>query len=105
MKTLSIEEAMEVEASPEAIGDEKMDKHRKFGPFGKLHNIGVALRTSSQLLEAFYEAQRQNAPSVPVLTWVQNVSTRWQSDEAMASHALLRRGALIECSPLLRNAG
>jgi hypothetical protein len=53
---LSVEEAMEVEASPEAIRDEypdaevttakKMDKHRKFGPFGKLHNIGVALRTS-----------------------------------------------------------
>jgi hypothetical protein len=71
-----------------------MDKHRKFGPFGKLHNIGVALRTSSQLLEDFYEAQRQTAPTETLLTWVQNVCTRWQSDEAMASRALLKRTAL-----------
>jgi hypothetical protein len=69
-------------------------KYRKFGPFGKLHNIGVALRTSSQLLEDFYEAQRQTAPTEPVLTWAQNVCTRWQSDEAMASRALLKCTAL-----------
>lgn len=73
---------------------EKMEQHRKAGPFGKLHNIGVALRTSSQLLEAFYEAQRQTAPCEPIVTWIQNVSTRWQSDEAMASRALLKRAAL-----------
>ncbi|KAM5350163.1 hypothetical protein ACJ41O_006668 [Fusarium nematophilum] len=79
---------------PEIINAEEVDKYRKFGPFGKLHNIGIALRTNSQLLEDFYEAQRQTAPTEPVLTWVQNVCTRWQSDEAMASRALLKRAAL-----------
>lgn len=100
----SMEESFELETvpedsqdqypRPEIINTEEVDKHRKFGPFGKLHNIGIALRTSSQLLEDFYEAQRQTAPAEPVLTWVQNVCTRWQSDEAMASRALLKRTAL-----------
>lgn len=79
---------------PEIINAEEVDKYRKFGPFGKLHNIGIALRTNSQLLEDFHEAQRQTAPTEPVLTWVQNVCTRWQSDEAMAWRALLKRAAL-----------
>ncbi|OAQ58230.1 ribonuclease H-like protein [Pochonia chlamydosporia 170] len=79
---------------PEIVNADKMEKYRKYGPFGKLHNIGIALRTSSQLLEDFHEAQRQTAPDEPVLTWVQNVCTRWQSDEAMASRALLKRSAL-----------
>ncbi|KAL9561335.1 hypothetical protein ACKAV7_014690 [Fusarium commune] len=79
---------------PEIINAEEMDTYRKYGPFGKLHNIGIALRTSSQLLEDFYEAQRQTAPTEPVLAWIQNVCTRWQSDEAMASRALLKRSAL-----------
>ncbi|KAM4063985.1 ribonuclease H-like protein [Hirsutella rhossiliensis] len=100
----SMEEGFEVETVPEGsqdqdvlpdiINGEEVDKYRKFGPFGKLHNIGIALRTSSQLLEVFYEAQRQTAPTEPILTWVQNVCTRWQSDEAMASRALLKRTAL-----------
>lgn len=42
----------------------------------------------------FDEAQRQTAPDEPVLAWVQNVCTRWQSDEAMACRALLKRSAL-----------
>lgn len=102
--SIEVDEALEMAASTEAIRDEypnpdvviaeKMDKHRKFGPFGKLHNIGVAFRTSSQLLETFHEAQRQTVPAEPVLTWVHNVGTRWQSDEAMASRALLKRAAL-----------
>ncbi|OBS16232.1 hypothetical protein FPOA_13037 [Fusarium poae] len=100
----SVDENPELEIIPEEdqdecpvpgiINAEQVDKYRKFGPFGKLHNIGVALRTSSQLLEDFYEAQRQTAPTEPVLTWAQNVCTRWQSDEAMASRALLKRTAL-----------
>ncbi|EFZ03855.2 hAT family dimerization domain protein [Metarhizium robertsii] len=100
----SLEEDFELEATPEGSQDqcpvpdiinaEGMDKYRKFGPFGKLHNIGIALRTSSQLLEDFHEAQRQTTPTEPVLAWVQNVCTRWQSDEAMASRALLKRSAL-----------
>ncbi|KAK4078867.1 hypothetical protein Purlil1_11805 [Purpureocillium lilacinum] len=86
----STDEIFEVETVPElsqdrlpfteVINAEKMDKYRKFGPFGKLHNIGIAFRTSSQLLEDFHEAQRQTAPAEPVLTWAQNVCTRWQSD-------------------------
>ncbi|KAM5349991.1 hypothetical protein ACJ41O_006496 [Fusarium nematophilum] len=55
---------------PEIINAEEVDKYRKFGPFGKLHNIGIALRTNSQLLEDFYEAQRQTAPTE---TYVLNV--------------------------------
>jgi hypothetical protein len=53
----SVEEALELETIPEESQDqylvpevmnaEEMNKYRKFGPFGKLHNIGVALRTSS----------------------------------------------------------
>ncbi|KAG6989236.1 putative AC transposase [Fusarium oxysporum f. sp. conglutinans] len=100
----SVDENPELEIIPEEdqdecpvpgiINAEQVDKYGKFGPFGKLHNIGVALRMSSQLLEDFYEAQRQTAPTEPVLTWAQNVCTRWQSDEAMASRALLKRTAL-----------
>lgn len=99
-----MDEALELETDPEksqdqypvpeTINAEEVDKYRKFGPFGKLHNIGVALRTSSQLLEDFYDAQRQTPPTEPVLAWVQNVCTRWQSDEAMTSRALLKRTAL-----------
>jgi hypothetical protein len=61
-----VDEVLEIAASPEVVRDEyldldiiiadKVDKHRKFRPFGKLHNIGVAFRTSSQLLETFYKA-------------------------------------------------
>ncbi|KAJ6436118.1 C6 transcription factor [Purpureocillium lavendulum] len=79
---------------PKVINAEELDKYRKFGPFGKLHNIGVAFRMSSQLVEDFREAQRQANPAEPVLSWVQNGCTRWQSDEAMALRALLKRSAL-----------
>ncbi|KAH7471429.1 hypothetical protein FOMA001_g13061 [Fusarium oxysporum f. sp. matthiolae] len=102
--TPSMEEDLELETAPEHSQEqcqvpeisnaEEMDTYRKYGPFGKLHNIGIALRTSSQLLEDFYEAQRQTAPTEPVVAWIQNVCTRWQSDEAMASRALLKRSAL-----------
>jgi hypothetical protein len=71
-----------------------VDKYRKFGPFGNVHNIGIALRTSSQLLEDFYEAQRQTAPNEPALVWVQNFCNCWQSEEAVVSPALLKRTAL-----------
>ncbi|KAJ3495227.1 hypothetical protein NLG97_g3547 [Lecanicillium saksenae] len=81
-------------AVPNIINAATMEKYRKFGPFGKLHNLGISFRTSSQSLEGFHEAQRQTTPDEPVLTWIQNVCTRWQSDEAMASRALLKRSAL-----------
>jgi hypothetical protein len=61
---------------PEMVDAVKMEKYRQCGPFRKLHNIGIALRESSQLLEDFHEAQRQTAPDEPVLAWVQNVCTR-----------------------------
>jgi hypothetical protein len=40
------------------ITPESLDQYRKDGPFGKLHNIGVHLRQSSQLQQAFREAQK-----------------------------------------------
>jgi hypothetical protein len=59
----SMDESLELETVPEESQDQypvpeifntgEVDKYRKFGPFGKLHNIGIALRTSSQLLEDF----------------------------------------------------
>ena len=79
------EESQDGYPLPEIINAEEVDKYRKSGPFGKLHNIGIALRTSSRLLEDCYEAQRQTAPAEPVLTWVQNICTRWQSDEVMTA--------------------
>jgi hypothetical protein len=36
---------------------ESFDRYRKDGPFGKLHNIGVHLRQSGQLQQAFQDAQ------------------------------------------------
>jgi hypothetical protein len=62
--TPSLEEDCELGAAPEESQDqchvpdiinaERLDKYRKFGPFGKLHNIGIALRTSSQLLVSLF---------------------------------------------------
>jgi hypothetical protein len=72
-------------APPINIITEFFGRYRKNGPFGKLHNIGVYLRQSSQLKSAFLDAQR---PSPTSLSWVHNVATRWLSDYAMASRAL-----------------
>lgn len=66
----SLEESKDEYPVPNVINAKEVDKYCKFGPFGKLYNIGVALRTSSQLLEEFYEAQRQTFSTEPVLTWV-----------------------------------
>jgi hypothetical protein len=70
---------------------ESLDRYRKDGPFGKLHNIGVHLRQSSQLQQAFQDAQQ---PCNTPLAWVHNVATRWSSDYAMAIRALQLRGPL-----------
>lgn len=67
--------------------------YSKRGPFGKLHNLGNAFSASSQLAEIFAEAQRQIHPEYH-LNWVQNVTTRWQSDEAMAARAIKERESL-----------
>jgi hypothetical protein len=73
------------------ITPESFDRYRKNGPFGKLHNIGVHLRQSSQLQQAFRNFQQPcNIP----LAWVHNVATRWSSDYAMAVRALQLRGPL-----------
>jgi hypothetical protein len=40
-------------APPTYITTESLNRYRKYGPFGKLHNIGVHFRQSSQLLQAF----------------------------------------------------
>jgi hypothetical protein len=41
------EESQEQYLIPEVINAKEIDRHCKFRPFGKLYNIGVALRTSS----------------------------------------------------------
>jgi hypothetical protein len=78
-------------ASPIHITAEFLNHYRKTGPFGKLHNIGVHFRQSSQLLQAFRDAQQ---PCNTPLAWVHNVATRWSSDYAMATRALELRGPL-----------
>ncbi len=53
---IALEEGQDECAVLEIINAETMEKHRKFGPFGKLHNLGIAFRTSSQSLEGFHKA-------------------------------------------------
>jgi hypothetical protein len=56
-----------------SITPESFNRYRKDGPFGKLHNIGVHLRQSSQLQQAFRDSQQPyNTP----LAWVHNMATR-----------------------------
>jgi hypothetical protein len=74
------------------ITSESLDRYRKDGPFGKLHNIGVHLRQSSQLQQAFRDSQQ---PCNTLFAWVHNVATRWSSDYAMATRALQLRGPFI----------
>jgi hypothetical protein len=80
-------------AVPNRITTQSLQRYRKNGPFGKLHNIGAHLRRSSQLKQLFYEAQRSVSGDRP-LAWVQNVATRWSSDYAMAARALVLRRPL-----------
>jgi hypothetical protein len=61
-------------AVPAKITTQLLQRYRKNGPFGKLHNIGAYLRQSSQLKQLFYEAQRSVTGERP-LAWVQNVAT------------------------------
>jgi len=49
--------------TPEVITAEGLGKYRKNGPLGKLHNIGVAIRQSSQLSEALLRAQVSQNPA------------------------------------------
>jgi hypothetical protein len=77
------------------ITTQLLQRYRKNGPFGKLHNIGAHLRKSSQLKQLFYEAQRLVTGERP-LAWVQNVAIRWFSDYAMAARALILR-RLLNC--------
>jgi hypothetical protein len=55
------------------ITAESLNRARKNGPFGKLHNINVHLRQNSQLQQAFPNAQQ---PYITPLTWVHNMATR-----------------------------
>jgi hypothetical protein len=63
-------------------------KFRRNGSFGKLHSIGVLLRKSSQLKQAFIAAQIAVNPGQQLLAWVYNVIIRWFFDYAMAARAL-----------------
>ncbi len=78
---------------PTILTADAVTTYSKRGPFGKLHNLGNAFSASSQLTETFAEAQRQIHPEYH-LNWVQNVTTRWQSDEAMAARAIKERESL-----------
>jgi hypothetical protein len=61
-------------AVPNKITTQLLQRYRKNGPFGKLHNIGAHLRKSNQLKQLFNEAQRSISGDRP-LAWVQNVAT------------------------------
>ncbi|KAI3332714.1 hypothetical protein F4824DRAFT_503921 [Ustulina deusta] len=87
----------------QALADEVADTLSYFGTedripqtwtLGKLHNIGVFIRSSSQIQEEFFRAQISIDPENTPLAWVHNVCTRWQSDEAMAARALEKRQAI-----------
>jgi hypothetical protein len=69
-------------------------KYRKQGPYGKLHNFGVAIRKSSQLKEQLFRAQRQLNPNQKPRAWVHNVDTRWSSSHDMIKRALELKPAL-----------
>jgi len=73
--------------TPDIIDSASLNQYRKQGPGGKLHNIGVYLSRSSQLKMAFEKAQLDIDPGHELLSWVQNVPTRWESDEAMFERA------------------
>jgi hypothetical protein len=47
---------------PTIIDHESLENYRKKGPFGKLHNISVLFRRSSQLKQAFLKAQKEITP-------------------------------------------
>jgi hypothetical protein len=69
---------------PTIIDHESLENHRKKGPFGKLYNIGVLFRRSSQLKQAFLQAQKKITLYQTPRAWVHNVATLWSSDFAMA---------------------
>jgi hypothetical protein len=73
---------------PTIIDHESLENYRKKGPFGKLHNIGVLFRRSSQLKQAFLKAQKKITLYQTPRAWVHNVATRWSSDFAMAERDL-----------------
>jgi hypothetical protein len=55
------------------ITAEFLNRCRKDGPFGKLHNIGVHFRQNNQLFQAFRNAQQ---PCKTPLAWIHNVAIR-----------------------------
>jgi hypothetical protein len=79
---------------PTIINHESLENYRKKGPFGKLYNIGVLFRRSSQLKQAFLKAQKEMIPHQTPRAWVHNVATRWSSDFAMAERTLELQPAL-----------
>ena len=80
--------------TPNQITTKTMAKHQKNGPFGKLHNHGNCFHRSSQLVGALRQIQRDLDPQATVKEWIQNNTTRWQSDEAMAARALELKQAI-----------
>ena len=72
-----IERAIEAQESFQTSTEPNMDsllKYRKYGPLGKLHNIGVFMRRSSQIQEDFFLAQASIDPkTVPISLGSQRV--------------------------------
>ncbi|KAH8193729.1 hypothetical protein TruAng_012103 [Truncatella angustata] len=80
--------------APNILTTKSLHKHEKTGPIEKLHNIGNCFRSSSQLVEQWHKAQQQVQPDQPILEWVYNNATRWQSDAAMVERALSKKLAM-----------
>jgi hypothetical protein len=81
------------ENEDDAFSSAHTTSRRKYGPFAKLHNIGVRLRQNAQLKKAFLDAQQ---PGRKPLTLASNISFCWSSDHAMAVRALELRGPIDE---------
>jgi hypothetical protein len=93
-RTIEVQENIPSFSTSTQLDATELAQYRKFGPLGKLHNIGVIMRTSSQIQQEFFKAQISIDPNQVPSSWVHNVCTRWQSDEAMATRALDKRQAI-----------
>lgn len=80
--------------APEEITNATFKEYALYGAPGMLHNIGVQLRSSTQLYEQFLRSQRKESGKTCTLHWVFNNATRWDSDKLMMERALILRPAL-----------
>ena len=62
--------------APEVLDATSLREYGQKGAPGMLHHIGVQLRASPQLYEAFLHAQRKESGKDSTLNWVHNNATR-----------------------------